>query len=94
MTLRPNAEAELADAHDYYEAARAGKGAEFVARVGEALRLVAAHPRMHVEVQPDVRKAVLRPFPYTIFYTFDDDVVDVISVFHTSRDPAEWQRRI
>jgi plasmid stabilization system protein ParE len=40
-----------------------------------------------------IRRALLRRFPYAVYFAVDGDVVVVIAVLHASRDPAEWQRR-
>lgn len=42
----------------------------------------------------DARRAVVKRFPYVVIYQEMPTEVLVISVFHTSRDPKEWQRRI
>jgi toxin ParE1/3/4 len=57
------------------------------------LRRIAAQPRLHAAVYQDVRKAVVSRFPYIVLYREEPGEVVVISVFHTSRDPSEWQLR-
>lgn len=94
IVLRSAAEEELTAAFDWYNARRAGLGRRFVAAVQSAFTALAANPRMHAVVMADVRKAVVRGFPYCVYYRPHDDRIEVISVFHTSRDPAEWQSRI
>jgi len=49
---------------------------------------------MHGIVHYDVRKAVVTRFPYIVLYREEAGEVLVISVFHTSRDPAVWQARL
>ena len=49
---------------------------------------------MHGFVLADIRKAVVRRFLYCVFYRPYSDRVEVITVFHTSRDPSVWQGRI
>jgi plasmid stabilization system protein ParE len=48
---------------------------------------------MHSVVFADIRKAVVVRFPYCVFYRAEPTRVQVISVFHTSRDPSIWQGR-
>jgi plasmid stabilization system protein ParE len=48
---------------------------------------------MHGVVTGDIRKAVVTKFPYCVFYRELSDRVEVIAVFHTSRDPSVWQQR-
>lgn len=57
-------------------------------------RRIAADPRIHAKVYYDVRKAVVKQFPFVVIYQEDPGEVVVISVFHTARDPSEWQSRV
>jgi toxin ParE1/3/4 len=41
----------------------------------------------------DVRRVLLKRFPYAVFYHVDDNQITIIAVYHTSRDPRGWQSR-
>jgi toxin ParE1/3/4 len=90
IRFRPEAQDELVDGADCYEQRRPGLGVKFVARVREALQRISIHPQMHAKVYGDVRRAVVADFPYVLICCEEGGV----SVFHTSRDPADWQSRI
>jgi len=90
----PEARDEYDAAADYYEQQQAGLGGDFIARVREVLQRIAANPKLHGAVYQDVRKAIVRRFPYIVLYREDAGEVIVISVFHTARDPSVWQSRI
>lgn len=94
VVLRPAARQEYDDAVNYYEAHRAGLGVRFVARVNEVLTRIGNSPKMHGIVRDNVHRAVVTKFPYCVYYRELTDRVEVISVFHTSRDPAEWESRL
>jgi plasmid stabilization system protein ParE len=93
VRLLPEARAEFDAATDWYEQQRPGLGAAFVARVREVLNRIATNPKLHATVYQDVRKAVVRQFPYVVLYREEPGEVVVIAVFHTARDPADWQSR-
>jgi toxin ParE1/3/4 len=93
VVLRDEAQAEFDVAFDYYEAQRAGLGLDFMARVQRVFDRIGANPRMHRVVLGDIRKAVVTRFPYCVFYRPYADRVEVIAVFHSSRDPTVWQGR-
>ncbi|PSB02814.1 hypothetical protein C7B64_11345 [Merismopedia glauca CCAP 1448/3] len=44
-------------------------------------------------VYRDVRRAVLRRFPYAVYYRIISSRVVVTAVFHSRRDPKIWQDR-
>ena len=41
-----------------------------------------------------MRRVKLRRFPYLIYYRLSSDLIEVIAVFHGSRDPKLWQERV
>lgn len=93
IRLLPEAKDEFDQATDWYEQKQPGLGATFVARVGDVLNRIAANPHLHAAVYQDVRKAVVRQFPYVVLYREEPGEVVVIAVFHTARDPRIWQGR-
>ena len=93
VILLPEARQEFDDAYDWYENRRAGLGETFADQVQRVLDRIAVMPRLHATVLGDVRKAVVKQFPYCVFYREEASCVRVLSVFHTSRDPKVWQDR-
>ena len=92
--VRAEAEAEMEEAHDFYEGRQTGLGDDFVARVQRVFDRTSANPRMHRSVYADIRQAGLTRFPYSVFYREDSTRIEVIAVFHDSRDPSVWQGRV
>ncbi len=93
VVFHRSAWAEFNQAHRYYEKKRPGLGEDFSARVHETLDRIAAIPTLHQCVHRDVRRAVVRDFPYSVMYRFNSKQIRVVSVFHGKRDPSIWQRR-
>ncbi|MBW4667483.1 MAG: type II toxin-antitoxin system RelE/ParE family toxin [Cyanomargarita calcarea GSE-NOS-MK-12-04C] len=52
------------------------------------------NPEIYKVVHDSYRRAVLRRFPYVVFYEFVDDIIIVYSVFHCSQDPKKWRNRL
>lgn len=63
------------------------------AQVQAVLDRITAQPEMHQCVLNDIRRAVVRRFPYLVFYRVKGNRIRVISVFHARRNPTIWQRR-
>ena len=93
VVLRRKAQAEFDEALDWYERQRAGLGVEFVDRVHAVFDRISATPEMHAVVYRDVRKALVRQFPYSVFYRIRADRVVVLTVFHNKRNPNIWKSR-
>jgi toxin ParE1/3/4 len=47
---------------------------------------------MHPEVRPGVRRALLRRFPYGVFFAAGDVAITVLAVLHHRRSPRRWPR--
>ena len=45
-------------------------------------------------VATEARRALLRRFPYAVYFTVDREELVVLAVLHVARDPSEWQRRV
>jgi toxin ParE1/3/4 len=93
IVLRDEAQREFDEAFDWYNSQRAGLGSEFVAEVQKAFNRIAATPLMHRVVFADIRKGFVRRFPFAVFYRAHPDRIEVIAVFHASRDPSVWLGR-
>jgi toxin ParE1/3/4 len=93
IVLRDEAQAEFDEAFDWYDAQRVGLGPAFADEVQRVFDHIAAHLLMHQVVFADIRKGVVRRFPYCVFYRPHQDRMEVIAVFHISRDPSIWQGR-
>lgn len=44
-------------------------------------------------MRPNVRRRLLRRFPYSILYTVDRDEVVILALAHQKRRPAYWHSR-
>ena len=67
MIIRPEAEADLATARDWYERQHAGLGAEFLLCVEEVLERIGRTPEMYRVVHHDIRRVLTRQFPYAVY---------------------------
>lgn len=91
--LRPEAEADVSDAARWYEAQRSGLGSEFLDEVLRTLSSISEHPDLYPRVSGDVRRAVIRRFPFGVFYVMDESEVVVLAVMHGRRAPSRWKIR-
>jgi len=54
---------------------------------------ITANPQQFPVVFKNVRGALLRRFPYSLFFVVESETLLIIACFHASRDPAQWQKR-
>lgn len=93
------ARTEYHEAIRYYatQAEDAEVATQFVAAVESALAAVCAAPEMWRVVEPpDLRRYVLRRFPFVLYYRYHpaQSLVVVYAIMHTSRQPHYWRGRL
>ena len=95
ILIRPEAEMEVQQAFDWYQERSEGLGLEFLGAIEACLSGVMRNPFAYTVAKvPNVRRALVRRFPYALFYLVDDDAIVVIAVFNVKRQPIDWLRRV
>ena len=91
--FQPDAETDVADAAAWYENQRKGLGAEFLDEILSTCDVLSENPDMFPVVHRSTRRAVIKKFPFGIYYRTENDFVSIIAVMHGSRDPNNWKDR-
>ncbi|NOT61931.1 MAG: type II toxin-antitoxin system RelE/ParE family toxin [Acidobacteria bacterium] len=91
--VRPEADADMDDAYDWYELQNPGLGATFQQAVLTSLRKIQQHPFSYQVIYDETRHAPLNRFPYVLLYFVTDTTVVITACFHDKRDPNIWQSR-
>lgn len=87
-------ELDVESAFEWYEAEEPGLGLEFLEQLRAAYRRILENPLGYQELRSGIRRALTRQFPYAVYFSIEDDIILILAVLHTARDPAEWQQRI
>ena len=93
LYIEPEADQDLSAAFDWYDAQRPGLGSEFLAEIAHTLSSVEQAPQRYPILRGMTRRALVRRFPYAVFYVLDPDLIAVTAVMHGRRDPQRWQAR-
>ena len=94
LVLAAEVEQDLSEAYDWYESHRYGLGEEFLSCVDAGIQSILRSPELHANVFQDYRRILVRRFPYVIFYEYLDSTVTVYCIFHASRNPDKWRKRL
>ncbi|NQT40034.1 MAG: type II toxin-antitoxin system RelE/ParE family toxin [Planctomycetes bacterium] len=94
LIIALEAEQDIAEAYGWYESYRSGLGEEFLRCVDACIQQVRRTPEIHAQVHETYRRAMVRRFPYAIFYEYAERTMTVYCVFHTARDPGKWRQRL
>jgi toxin ParE1/3/4 len=94
VTLRPEARAEVLTARGWYDQQVRGLGRDFARAVDNAIESIRRNPGAFQRIDVDCRRILLKRFPYSLIYRVDPDNLLVVAVFHHSREPGLWQKRL
>jgi toxin ParE1/3/4 len=87
------AELELNEAAAYYELERPGLGARFLTEVDGCIESLVKHPRAGKFILGDVRRRLVRRFPYAVLYTIKPEGVRILAIMNLKRRPFYWVGR-
>ncbi|MBS9391374.1 MAG: recombinase [Anabaena sp. MDT14b] len=93
LVFRPEVREELDEAYNWYQSQQTGLGDEFLDCVDNMLNRICQMPESYAVVYLDVRRTVVRRFPYAIYYRIVSSRVIVTAIFHSRRDSKSWQTR-
>lgn len=92
--FHPAALVEYEEAARHYADCKEGLELRFIDSVEAALAKILEAPKRWRTFDQDVRRYLVRVFPYAVLYTIETDFVLVIAVMHCSREPGYWRERI
>lgn len=82
---------ELANSKSFYNKRQKGLGDAFEKVVLSQLEDILNNPFTNPTVKNKIRKVVLKRFPFVVLYEIENDVIIILHVFHTSRNPIYWR---
>ena len=94
LLIRPAAETDMLLATEWYETRAAGLGTDFLRAADVCFSLIQRMPEAFALVAPEVRRARLRRFPFSVYYLSTPEHIAILAVLHARRDPREWQGRL
>lgn len=85
---------ETTEAYTWYEEKQVGLGERFLTELEEMFYHIQANPLAFKQNYRKVRIAILSTFPFMVIFTIKEEDIVVHSVFHTSRNPTVWKKRV
>lgn len=94
LILMPEVEGDLDEAYVWYEEQQQGRGQDLLSRVNVCIQAILQSPEIRAYCYKHYRKALVRKFPYAVYYGYSQGTVTIYGVFHTSRDRGKWRQRL
>ena len=65
----------------------------FIKAIESGIDDILAYPEAWQIVEEDVRRHLIRRFPFGIYYCVEGDLIMIYAVIHMSRQPDYWKSR-
>jgi plasmid stabilization system protein ParE len=93
LVVQRQSELDIQAAALWYEDQRPGLGGRFLEELDEVFRRIETNPRQFFKLEGEARRALLRHFPYGVYFAEGADDVRVLAVLHLHREPDMWKSR-
>ena len=94
LELSAEAEQDFDNSYNYYFSKSNDIANLFYNQINSALSSIKEYPYLYQKVFANIRKFTLTKFPFVIYYQIQKSKIQVIAVFHTSRNPQNWFERL
>ena len=94
VTFHPDAEAEITEVAQFYEASSPDLGVALTEEIRRSLEQIVKMPEAYQLVGKRVRRKSLWRFPYNLIYAIYPDRVRVLAFAHQKRRPFYWTKRL
>ena len=93
VELTSEAAHEAIEAALGYENEREGLGVRFEEQLDVLFERVAATPAQFPRVSGGAQRALMRVFPYAVYFVVHEERVRVFAILHQHREPGTWRNR-
>lgn len=93
IVVQPQSDLDIQAAAVWYEDQQSGLGTRFLDELDLVFQRIAESPLQFPQLEDDVRRALLRRFPYGVYFFAESEEVKVLAVLHLHRQPDMWKSR-
>lgn len=84
---------EAQAAQRWYDEQKPGLGVRFADAIDETIKRMSTYSSAFPVVYGEIRRAVVRQFPYGIYFRIHQNRLVILGVMHGRRHPRQWQSR-
>ncbi len=94
VIIRPNAEQDIEETYNWFEAKDAGLGDKFKDELRQQIEYISFHPQMYAERETGFRYGLCRKMKVFIAYKIEVDGILVYRVWYATMNPSEWRKKL
>jgi len=93
--VRRSAKVEITEAQTWYETQQSGLGLEFLSALAQVIDRLAETPLIYQLAHRNVRRAIVRRFPYFVWYRVEERTVTILACTHFKQhnEPTQIPRK-
>lgn len=91
--VHAEAQLEVQETFYYYQDLNDGLGFEFMRSLDATLQFIKRNPSSYQKIYKEVRRVLIRKFPYAVFYIVEETRIVIIACQHQKRSEIDWIRR-
>lgn len=93
IELSSEAEDDFEKSYEFYAEENEKVADNYFKQVDNSLKKISKSPLTYPKAHRNIRKYVIKKFPFVIYYKVTELIVRVVAIFHTSRNPEIWKNR-
>jgi plasmid stabilization system protein ParE len=94
IVFHPDVESDVHESFIWYENNRIGLGNEFILSLEATLENIRRNPARFLIAENGTRKALLFRFPFVVIYQLLEDMILILAVLHSRRNPESLHHRL
>ena len=94
VIFHPEASDEMFESARFFEEKSAGLGSDLISAIQEATRRILMFPESGPIEKWNIRKCLVRGFPFTLLYEANEERIFIVAVMHQHRRPGYWAQRV
>jgi toxin ParE1/3/4 len=95
IVLLEEAESDIRESYEYFKLIDENLAGRFIDEITISLDFLKDHHSLFAKIYKNVRRFIVKKFPYLIYYYVDDEklLVKIIGIFHGARDNKLIKKR-
>ena len=93
LVVQPQSDLDIQAAAVWYEDQQSGLGLRFLDELAVVFRRIADNHRQFPCVDGNIHRALIRHFPYGVYFLAEAEDINVLAVLHLHRAPDMWKSR-
>lgn len=89
IKLHAKAEQDLREALDYYFEIDSKLEKKFISHLEQTFNKILKFPNLYQYETETAQKTLMDTFPYIVIYEQYEDIIMILAIFHTSRNPIK-----